>query len=114
MDESFSAEELKKRIEHFDSIEEKFGIRLQNFSVNVLGICRMALFCEVLATDLELAKKGFNIEVAVYDSDDNVVDFLSIKRYRDDFEGFEVFSFGDLRLDIPLEEIGKIRFYPTR
>ena len=106
--------ELKSRIEHFEAIEEKFGITLQKFSARVIDENSLDLFCEVLATDGETCKKGFNVELAIYDNEDNIVKFTKISRYDDDFKGFEVFHFGPIRLDIPVDEIGKIRFYPTR
>lgn len=106
--------ELIKRVEHFETIEEKFGISTQNFSVLVLNENTISLSCEVLGTDIEKAKKGFNLEVAVYDTENKVVGFSSIKKYEDDFEGFEVFAFRSLSFRIPVEDIGKIRVYPTR
>lgn len=106
--------ELIKRVEHFETIEEKFGISTQNFSVLVLNENTISLSCEVLGTDIEKAKKGFNLEAAVYDIENKVVGFSSIKKYEDDFEGFEVFAFRSLSFRIPVEYIGKIRIYPTR
>ena len=107
-------QEIKKRIEHFEAIEERFGISLQSFSVKIINAYTIKLFCEVVATDKELSKQSFNVEVAIYDTDNNIIGFSQITRYNDDFEGFEVFSFNEVTLNIPVEEIGKIRFYPTR
>ena len=44
--------ELKSRIEHFEAIDEQFGITLQNFSVKVEDENSLNLFCEVLALSL--------------------------------------------------------------
>lgn len=110
---SISAE-LKKKIENFEYIEEQFGIVLQKFSVRVIDENSIQLFCEVLALNGEIQKEGFNIEVAIYDTDDNIVFQTSISRGDGYFKGFEVFNFGTIRLDIPVEEISKIRIYPTR
>ena len=106
--------ELKNRIEHFEAIDEQFGITLQNFSLKVEDENSLNLFCEVLALNGEVPQKGFNVEVAIYDSDNSIIYQTSISKYDGDFKGFEVFNFGNIRLDIPVDEISKIRFYPTR
>lgn len=106
--------ELKERIEHFEGIEEKFGLMLQNFSVRVLNENTIKLFCEVLALNGDVSEEGFNVEVAIYDNENNIHCLKSISKYEGDFQGFEVFGFGEITLDIPVVEIGKIRFYPTR
>lgn len=105
---------LKKRIEHFEAIDEQFGISLQNFSVKVEDKNSLKLFCEVIALNGEVPKEGFNVEVAIYDSDNSIIYQTSISKYDGDFKGFEVFNFGTIWLDIPVEEISKIRIYPTR
>ena len=106
--------ELKNRIEHFEAIDEQFGITLQNFSVKVEDENSLNLFCEVLALNGEVPQKGFNVEVAIYDSDNSIIYQTSISKYDGDFKGFEVFNFGTITLDISVNEISKIRFYPTR
>lgn len=112
--ERSTSHEIKKRIEHFEMIEENFGISLQNFSVKIINAYTIKLFCEVVAIDKEISKHSFNIEVAVYDTENNILGLSIIRKYDGDFEGFEVFSFNEISLNIPVEEIGKIRFYPTR
>lgn len=106
--------DIKKLIEHFEGIDEKFGLSLQNFSVKVEDEFSLKLFCEVLALDGCVPEKRFSIEVAIYDKENNIVYMSSIHKSDGDFKGFEVFSFGTIKLDIPIDEIGKIRFYPTR
>ena len=106
--------ELKNRIEHFEAIDEQFGITLQNFSVKVEDENSLKLFCEVLALNGEVPQEGFNVEVAIYDSDNSIIYQTSLRKYDGDFKGFEVFNFGTISLDIPVNEISKIRFYPTR
>jgi hypothetical protein len=105
---------IKNKIEHFEYLDEKFGLTLQKFSVRVIDENSLDLFCEVLAMNGEVSEDGFNIEVAIYDADDNIVKLDSISRYDNDFKGFEVFHFGPIKLDISVEEISKIRIYPTR
>ena len=106
--------ELKNRIEHFEAIDEQFGITLQNFSVKVEDDNSLNLFCEVLALNGEVPQEGFNVEVAIYDSDNSIIYQTSISKYDGDFKGFEVFNFGTITLDISVNEISKIRIYPTR
>ena len=92
--------ELKNRIEHF--------------SVKVVDENSLNLFCEVLALNGEVPQKGFNVEVAIYDSENSIIYQTSLSKYDGEFKGFEVFNFGTIRLDIPVDEISKIRIYPTR
>lgn len=106
--------EIKKKIENFEFIEEQFGLNLQKFSVRVVDEYSLNLFCEVVALNGEVPQEGFNIEVAIYDADDEIVYQDCIKKFDGDFKGFEVYNFGNITLDIPIEEISKIRIYPTR
>lgn len=106
--------QLKSKIEHFEAIDEQFGITLQNFSVKVEDENSLNLFCEVLALNGEVPQKGFNVEAAIYDSENSIVYQTSLSKYDGEFKGFEVFNFGTIRLDIPVDEISKIRIYPTR
>lgn len=103
---------LNNIIEHFDAIEEKIGISIQNISVKIVEDDELKLFCEVLSINGEPLEYSFAIEVGVYDNDNKIIGFTSIHKDKDDFLGFEVFSFNTLSLD--LSEIGKIRVYPTK
>lgn len=105
---------IKSKIEHFEAIDEQFGITLQNFSVKVEDENSLKVFCEVLALNGEVPQKGFNVEVAIYDSENSIIYQTSLRKYDGEFKGFEVFNFGTIRLDIPVDEISKIRIYPTR
>lgn len=106
--------QLKSKIEHFESIDEKFGLTLQNFSFDIIDRCTLKVFCEVLSANGEVLEEGFNIELAIYDLDNDIVCFKSLPKYDGEFGGFEVFGFGPFSLDMPLENISKIRIYPTR
>ena len=105
--------ELKNKIEHFEAIEEQLGITLQNFSVKVVDENSLDLFCEVLALNGELPKEDFTINVAIYDNNNDIVYTDSESKYADDFKGFEVLTFDYIKLDITVDEISKIRIYPT-
>lgn len=106
--------ELKGKIEHFEAIEEQFGITLQNFSVKVEDENSMKLFCELLALNGELPKEDFTINIAIYDNNNDIVYTDSESRYAEEFKGFEVLTFDYIKLDISVDEISKIRLYPTR
>lgn len=103
---------LKNKIEHFEAIEEQFGITLQNFSVKVEDENSLDLYCEVLALNGKVEKSDFTIEVAIYDSDNDIVYHTSLSS--SDFTGFEIYHFGKIYLDITVDEISKIRIYPIR
>ena len=106
--------QLKSKIEHFESIDEKFGLSLQNFSFEIVDWNTLQIFCEVLALNGETPDEDFNIEMAIYDTDNNIACLKSISKYGNDFKGFEVFGFGPIKFDFPIDEISKIRIYPTR
>ena len=106
--------ELKSKIEHFETIEEQFGIALQNFSVKVEDENSLKLFCEVLALNGEIPENDFTINIAVYDNNNDIVYTDSESKYAEEFKGFEVLTFDYIKLDITVDEISKIRIYPTR
>lgn len=105
---------LKSKIEHFEAIEEKFGIILQNFSVKVDDENSLKLFCEILALTGEIPKNDFTINIAIYDNNNEIVYTDSKTKYAEEFKGFEVLTFNYIKLDITVDEISKIRIYPTR
>lgn len=102
---------LKNKIEHFEAIEEQFGINLQNFSIKVEDENSLNLFCEVIALNGKVEKSHITIEVAIYDSNNDITFHTSL--FSSDFKGFEVYHFGPIRLDITVDEISKIRIYPV-
>ena len=106
--------ELKSRIEHFESIEEQFGLALQHFSAKVIDDNSLKLYCEVLALNDEVLDTSFTIEVAIYDLDYNIIHRDEISKMAWEFKGFEVFEFTVKDLEISVEEIGRIRFYPSK
>ena len=106
--------ELKSKIEHFESIDEQFGIILQNFSVKVEDENSLKVFCEVLALNGEIPENDFTINIAIYDNNNDIVYTDYESRYAEEFKGFEVLTFDSIRLEITVDEISKIRIYPTR
>lgn len=106
--------DLKNKIEQFEAIEEQFGITLQNFSIKVEDENSLKLFCEVLALNGEIPKNDFTINIAIYDTNNDIVYTDSESKYAEDFKGFEVLTFDYIKLDITVDEISKIRIYPTQ
>lgn len=113
-EKKFLKKQLKSKIEHFESIDEKFGLLLQNFSFEIVDWNTLQFFCEVLALDGETSKEDFNIDMVIYDKYNDIASLKSMSKYGNDFKGFEVFGFGPIQLDFPIDEISKIRIYPTR
>lgn len=106
--------DLKNKIEHFEAIDEQFGIALQNFSVKVEDENSLKLYCELLALNGEIPKEDFTINIAIYDNNNDIVYTDSESKYTEDFKGFEVLTFDYIKLDITVDEISKIRIYTTR
>ena len=105
--------ELKNKIEHFETIEEQFGITLQNFSIKVEDENSLKVFCEILALNGEIPENDFTINIAIYDNNNDIVYTNSRSKYAGEFKGFEVLTFDYIKLDITVDEISKIRLYPT-
>lgn len=104
--------ELDTMLEHFEALEEKIGISIQNMSAKLVSEDEIKLYCEVISPNGEPPLSSFSIEVAIYNKSNKIIGFSSIRRDKDDFIGYEVFSFGQHRGDV--SEISKIRFYPTK
>lgn len=104
---------LNSSIEHFETIEEKFGITLQNFSISIVDENEIKMYCEVMSLSENAPYSSFSVEVATYDKSNKIVSHNSIHKAKSDFMGFEVFAFTNI-LPISVSEIGKIVFYPTK
>lgn len=105
---------LLNKVECLEFLEESIGISIQNVSINIIEDNLIDLFFEVLATDDKCKADGFAIEYGVYDKKNKIRKSSIIRRYPDDFIGFEIFSFRKNIIPITIEEIGKIRIYPTK
>ncbi len=105
---------LKNKIEHFESIDEKFGLTLQNFSFEIIDWNNIKMFCEVIALTDEILEEGFTMNIAIYDNNNDIVYTDSKSVYAEDFKGFDILTFDYIKLDIDIDEISKIRIYPTR
>ena len=103
---------INQRIEHFEAIEEKIGISLQNCSVKISDGKYIHPYCEVLSLSSKEIP-DFAIEVAIYDKQNRIIGFSHIDRDGEDFLGFEVFSF-NVDIDCPISNIGRVVFYPIK
>ena len=104
---------LKSKIEHFETIDEQFGITLQNFSVKVEDENTLKVFCELLALNGVIPENDYSINIAIYDGNNDII-YTSLECiYADKFKGFQVLTFDHIKLDIAVDEISKIRIYPT-
>lgn len=101
-------------IEHFESLEEKVGIVLQNFSVRVNKKgTELRPFCEVLPYG-DGPYFDFAVEVVAYNKDNEIINFSRIQRNKEDFLGFEVFCFSTMYLDENVSNVDRIVFYPVK
>lgn len=110
-------EYIESRCMRLETIEEKFGISIQNISIDIEfddGITSIKPYCEIIAISDQSPFFDFSIEVGIYDKSNKIIGFTSIHRYKSDFMGFEIFSFNSIEINKPLKEIGKIVFYPTK
>ncbi len=107
-------QELKQKIEHFETVEERFGVSLQKFSVKTVNDNSLILYCEAIALSEDVLDVGYSVEVAIYDTDYNIVDRYEKTKSPWEFKGFEVIEFDINNLEISVEEIGRIVFYITR
>lgn len=113
-DKNHLSESLDSKIEHLDALEEKFGISLQNLTVNILDQNSIKPYCEVLSTSNKGPVFSFSIDVGIYNKTNKIIGFTSLSKNKEDFLGFEIFSFSTINLEVPVAEIGKIIFYPVK
>lgn len=99
-------------IEHFEAMEEKLGVTLQNFSVCVIGKSHLDLFYEMLITGEGVSARCFALQVVIYDKLGKIRYTTEENVFSDSFLGFKVMSHPDICLDMPLTDIGKIRIVP--
>lgn len=111
IDRSNYNKNLKNKIEHFEAIEEQYGITLQNFSVKIEDEHQLKVFCEVLALNGDIQESYLHINIAIYDINNDIVYTYQKSIYKSSFKGFDVLAFENIKLDITVDEINKIRIY---
>ncbi len=104
--------EMKSLIEHFETIEDRMGIIIQNFSIINTPDRTLYVDYEILATKDDYYKKPFRIYTIIYDMVNNVVRMVYDFTGWDGFKGYGKFRACFNNFDFPISEIGLIRIYP--
>lgn len=104
--------EFNRLIEHFETIEDRMGIIIQNFSVTNCTDGTFYVDFEILATRDNYYKKPFRIYTVIYDRENNIVAMESDFTGWDGFKGYGKFGVNFNNFDFPIYEIGLIRIYP--
>lgn len=105
--------ELECRIEHFESIEDRMGIAIQNFSIKDCNDDTLYVDFEMLATNDNHYKNPFFVYAIIYDRKNNIVRMERDFTGNDGFKGYGKFSVIFRNFDFPISEIGLIRIYPA-
>lgn len=105
--------ELESRIEHFESIEGRMGIAIQNFSIKNCNDETLYIDFEILAANDDYYKKPFFIYAIIYDRNNNIVRMERDFTGNDGFKGYGKFSAIFRNFAFPISEIGLIRIYPA-
>lgn len=106
-------QELESKIEHFETIEDRMGITIQNFSLRYSNDRTLYIDFEIIATNTNYYKKAFCIYTIIYDRDNNIVSMVHDFTGNDGFKGYGKFSGVFHNFDLPISEIGLIRIYPV-
>lgn len=110
-----SNDEIKAKIEQFETIEEKIGITFQNFSVHIKDEQSFDLFVETMITDEERCK-GFPkipLKLVLYDNDNNVIHMQGLNLYNNGYSIFQVLVFSVNISESTLSNISRIRIFPS-
>ncbi len=100
-----TAKQLTEKVERFETFEEKCNVEIKNISfVQRNGI---TCYVEVISTGAQ-SRDDVHIEAILYDTEGDII--IKKCRYMK-FEGFGVFEF--TFFDIDINNISKIRIYPT-
>ena len=108
-------DEIKSKIEQFEAIEERIGIALQNFSVQVKDEHSFDLYIETLVTDEERCREFQKIplKLVVYDKENNVIHMQGLNLYNNGYSIFQVLEFSVKISETTLSNINKIRIFPS-
>ena len=108
-------DEIKSKIEQFEAIEERIGIALQNFSVQVKDEHSFDLYIETLVTDEERCREFQKIplKLVVYDKENNVIHMQGLNLYNNGYSIFQVLEFPVKISETTLSNINKIRIFPS-
>ena len=113
--EKYKLEEyLNSRIEHFEVLEDKVGILIQNMSVAIEDDKNLKLNCEVLSSSEKGLLCDISLNVAAYDKNNKIIGFTNDFIYQSDFIGFQIVHFSYFTIDTSIYEINRIVFYPNK
>lgn len=98
------------RIEHLDTLEEKIGIILQNFSLKKEGEDCIETYCEILSSG-DIKESSFWITAVAYDKNNKIAGYDRELIEKENFLGFKVLR-NQIYLDKPLSSIERILIYP--
>lgn len=105
--------ELDSRIEHFESIEDRMGIAIQNFSIKDCNDDTLYIDFEMLATNDDYYRNPFFIYAIIYDRNNNIIRMGRDFTGNDGFKGYGKFSVIFRNFIFAIPEIGLIRIYPA-
>jgi hypothetical protein len=104
---------LLNRIERLESLEEKFGISLENISVRNDSSLSIYVELKSLNGTTISHNKMFTLECIFYDLEGKILYVTRKTIFPDNFIGFELLEFYASNMFLSNEEsIGKIRIYP--
>ena len=107
------AKSVLKKIERLEAFEERFGISIQNFSIENFSL--FIIYCEVHPIEGNSIKEDIELQCVFYDLDGLILNKTYYRLKKTDFFGFEVVNFtfySDVIEMIP--QISKIRIYPKK
>lgn len=104
------AKKLVKKIERIDAFEDKFGILIDNTSINV-DDDSIDIFLEISATKDNTINKSFYLKCIYYDNDNSIIDITQKYVDKDDFFAFSTIEISKYGIDCT--NISKIRIYPS-
>lgn len=104
------ARKLVKKIERLDVFEEKFGILIDNASINI-SENTIDIFLEIAATKDNKIQKSFYLKCIYYDNDNSIIDIDQKYVDKDDFFAFSTIKISKYGIDSA--NISKIRIYPS-
>lgn len=105
--------EIENLIEHFEAIEDRMGITIQNFCVRDDNEGTLYLDFEIFATRGDYYKNSFCIYAVIYDKGNNIIKMAHDFTGNDGFKGYGKFCGIFHNFDFPISEIGLIRIYPA-
>ena len=107
------AKSVLKKIERLEAFEERFGISIQNFSIENFSLFN--IYCEVHPIIGTSITEDIELQCVVYDLDGLILKKTYYRLKMNDFFGFEVVNFtfySDFIEMIP--QISKIRIFPKK